>query len=137
MEWREPSLVEYQFRFGSKGRAAVARLGFPRIDQAQISGLKDSDIRLARGEDGLQALTIASETIRRAIDRLREVSSDIAPYEIVFPRYLPFCCGLEFHRKLCKIADAEIKKKGKQLKRRRLARKKSGLGSPARTRRRS
>jgi hypothetical protein len=33
-------------------------------------------------------------------------------FEIIFPRHLPFCYGIEFHRKPCDILDAEIKKEG-------------------------
>lgn len=134
MEWSEPSLVEYEFRFGVKQRAAVARLGFPRLDEVhrdewvcsfQIDGLKDNRIRAARGTDGLLALTIAASAIRKSLDRLKSVSSDVVPHEVVFPRFVPFCLGVEFHRSLCKILDAEVKKKNRQLSRRRLRRKKS------------
>lgn len=126
MKWTEPSLVEYVFRFGARQRPALARLGFPRLQEGdrewscafQIEGLKDGRIRLARGEDGLQALTIASTAIRKSLDRLKDVVSDTEPYETLFPRYVPFCHGLEYHRKLCKILDAEIKKKERQLARR-------------------
>jgi hypothetical protein len=133
MEWSEPSLVQYEFQFGAKRRAAVARLGFPRLDEAypgewvcpfQIQGMKDDRIREGRAEDGLQALTIAATAIRRSLDRIRIVSSNVLPHEIVFPRLVPFCYGLEFHWKLCKIIDAEIQKKERQLSERRLARKK-------------
>ena len=126
MEWNEPSLIEYEFRFGVKRRPALARLGFPRLREGdrewscafQIEGLKESKIRLARGEDELQALTIASSVVRKSLDRLKMIETDAEPYEIVFPRYLPFCAGLEFHRKLCKLVDVEIKKKQRQLSRR-------------------
>ncbi len=126
MEWNEPSLIEYEFRFGARKRPALARLGFPRLRDGdrewscafQILGLKESKIRRARGTDGLLALTIASSVIRKSLDRLKVIETDAEPYEIVFPRYLPFCAGLEFHRKLCKIVDAEIKKKERQLSRR-------------------
>ncbi len=127
MEWNEPCLVRYDFRFGAKRRPAIARLGYPRPDQKharewvcafQIQGLKDSRIRLARGEDGLQALTIASTVIRTSLNRLKTIDPAVLRHEFVFPRYLPFCYGLEFHRKLCKIVDAEIKKKDKQLSKR-------------------
>jgi hypothetical protein len=131
--WSEPVLVEYEFRYGAKQREAVARLGFPRLDKNnpgewicpfQIHGLKDDLLRWARSNDGLLSLTIASSFIRRSLDRLKDVSSDIVPYWVVFPRQVPFCYGPEFHWRLCKILDAEIKKKGKQLDRR-LARRKS------------
>ena len=126
MDWSEPSLIEYEFRFGAKKRPAVARLGFPRLREGdrewscafQVQGLTESKIRLARGVDGLQAMTNASAVIRKSLDRLKRIETDAAPYEVVFPRYLPFCAGLEFHRKLCKIVDAEIKKKQRQLSRR-------------------
>jgi hypothetical protein len=125
MEWTEPALIEYAFRFGAKQRQALARLGFPRLREGdrewscafQIQGLKESKVRRARGVDGLQALTIASMVVRKSLDSLKMINTDSAPYEIVFPRYLPFCAGLGFHRKLCKIVDIEIKKKQTQLSR--------------------
>ena len=139
MEWSEPSLVEYEFRFGTKNQSALARLGVPRPDEAhpgewvcafQIRGLKDGKIRLARGGDGLQAVTIASNVIRKWLDRLKIVNpeivnSDGVAHEVIFPRYVPFCYSLEFHWKLCNMLDAEIKKKDRQLSRRRLAYEKS------------
>jgi|GEM_PF-2860434 len=127
MSWDEPCLMQYEFRYGVKERPAVARLGFPRPDAArpgdwicsfQIEGLKDDKIRKARSDDGLHALTIASMAIRASLDRLRTIRVDGMAYEIVFPRYLPFCLGLEFHRKLCKLVDAELKKKNRQIRRR-------------------
>ena len=132
--WSEQVLVQYEFKYGTKQREAVARLGFPRIDESnpgewicpfQIHGLKDNLLRWARSNDGLLSLTIASSFIRRSLDRLKDVSSDIVPYWVVFPRTVPFCYGDEFHWRLCEILDAEIKKKGRQLDRRRLARRKS------------
>jgi hypothetical protein len=132
--WSEPILVEHEFRFGAKQIPATARLGFPRLDEAhpgewvcpfQIDGLKDNRIRLARSNDGLLSLTIASTFIRKTLDRLSNVSSDVAPYWVVFPRQVPFCCGPEFHWHLCDILDAEIKKKNAQISRRSRARKKS------------
>ena len=68
---------------------------------------------------------IASTVIRKSLDRLKDVVSDVTPYEVMFPRYVPFCLGIEHHRKLCNILDAEVKKKQRQLSRRRLKRKKS------------
>jgi hypothetical protein len=131
MEWSEPSLIEYEFKFGAKRSTGIARLGFPRLREGdrewscacQIQGLKDGKILLVRGADGLQALAIASSYIRKSLDRLRMVGDDVVPHEIVFPRYVPFCLGVEHHRKLCKIVDDEVKKKQRQLSRRRRARK--------------
>jgi hypothetical protein len=131
MTWGEPYLIQYAFRFGAKQSEAEARLGFPRLDQAhqdewvcsfQLHGLTDDRIHAARGGNGLQALVIASDAIRHSLDRLENIYSDILPYEIVFPRYLPFCCGLDFHRELCILVDVEIEKK--QEAKRRFARKK-------------
>jgi hypothetical protein len=132
MEWSEPSLVEYEFRFGARRRSAVARLGFPRLRDGdrewscafQIDGLKDNRIRLARGVDGFQALVIANAVIRRSLDRLNPVGLNGEAHEFVFPRVVTSAYGLEFHRNLCKFIDAEIKKKERQLRRRWLARKK-------------
>ena len=131
MSWDEPCLVQYEFRYGVKERPAVARLGFPRPDEArsgewicsfQIEGLKDDKVRRARSNDGLQSLTIASMAIRASLDRVKIIRFDGLSYEIVFPRYLPFCFGLEFHRKLCRLVDDELKKKNRQLRRRLLKR---------------
>lgn len=126
MQWDEPCLLQYEFRVGVKQRVAIARLGFPKLDQAhpkewicsfQIQGLKDDRIHRARGADGVQALTIASMAIRARFARLKTIGPSAVPYEIAFPRYLPFDYGLEFHRKLCNLVDAEIKKKEDQLSR--------------------
>jgi hypothetical protein len=135
--WSEPVLVEYEFRYGAKQREAVARLGFPRLDESnpgewicpfQIHGLKDDLLRWARSRDGLLSLTIASSFIRSSLDRLKDVSSDVVPYWVVFPRQVPFCYGPEFHWRLCKILDTEIKKMSTQLDKQRLARRKSSKG---------
>ena len=135
MEWSEPWLVAYDFRFGAKQRPVTARLGFPRLREGdrewscafQIEGLKDDRIRLARAEDGLFALVIANTVIRKSLDRLKNVVSDVAPHETLFHRFIPFCYGLEYHHHLCKILDAEMKKKDRQISRRRLAREKRNL----------
>jgi hypothetical protein len=134
MEWDEPTLAEYEFRFGAKQRPALARLGFPRLRTGdrewscafQIRGLKDSKIQLARGVDGLQALTIALTVTRKSLDRLKQVvGANGEAHEFIFPRIVSSAYGLEAHRHLCKIVDAEIKKKERQLVRRWHARKKS------------
>ena len=132
MQWSERSLVEYEFRFGVKRRAGVARLGFPRLRKGdrewscafQIDGLKDSRIRLARGVDGFQALTIANAVVRKSLDRLKQpIGINGEAHEFIFPRVVSSAYGLEFHRKLCKMIDAEVKKKERQLARRWRARK--------------
>jgi hypothetical protein len=133
-QWSEATLVQYEFQYGARQLSAVARLGFPRLDEAhpgewvcpfQIQGLKDNRVRLARSNDGLLSLTIASTFIRKSLDRLSDVRSDVAPHWVVFPRQVPFCYGPEFHWRLCGILDDEIKKKNRQISRRRLARKRS------------
>lgn len=128
--------MQYAFRFGAEQREAEARLGFPRADEAQwvcsfqLRGLDDDRVHAARGADGLQALVIASDAIRKALDQLDNIKSDFAPYEIVFPRYLPFCCGLDFHRKLCGIVDAEIAKKQEAKRRLALRKQKAAIKPP-------
>lgn len=88
MQWNEPCLMQYEFRFGVEQHPATARLGFPRPDDVdhggwtcsfQIEGLEDGLVRRARGVDGLQALTIASMTIRGSLDRLESVVSNREP----------------------------------------------------------
>jgi tetratricopeptide (TPR) repeat protein len=139
MTWNEPYLMQYAFRFGAEQREAEARLGFPRADEEhpgewvcsfQLHGLDDDRIRAARADDGLQALVIASDAIRKSLDQLDNIKSDLAPYEIVFPRYLPFCCGLDFHRKLCGIVDAEVAKKKEAKRRLALRKQRTAIKSP-------
>jgi tetratricopeptide (TPR) repeat protein len=136
MTWTEPYLMQYAFRFGAEQREAEARLGFPRADEAQwvcsfqLCGLDDDRVHAARGADGLQALVIASDAIRKSLDQLEDVKSDLAPYEIVFPRYLPFCCGLDFHRKLCGIVDTEIAKRQEAKRRLALRKQKRAIKPP-------
>ncbi|WJR76463.1 hypothetical protein [Bradyrhizobium sp. NP1] len=117
MEWNEPYLMRYAFRFGVQQRPAEARLEFPRPDEVhanewvcsfQVHGLKDDRIRHACGRHGLQALVIASDVIRKLLDRTKNISFDGPAYELVFPRYIPICGGLEFHRELCKLIDTKI-----------------------------
>jgi hypothetical protein len=126
MEWNEPYLMRFAFRFGADGRTAEARLGFPYADAEhprewvcafQIHGLEENKIRRARGVDGLQALMIACGAIRSSLDQLEFVNSEAEPYEVIFPRYVPFCLGLDFHRNLCKLVDAEVKKEQERLDR--------------------
>lgn len=128
MPWNERALIEYEFNYGKYQRKAVARLGFPERDEVyedewvcsfQIEGLKDGRVRRARGADGLQALTIASMAVRSSLDRLKMIRVDKEPYEVVFPRYLPFCLGAEFHRQLCEMVDERITRKKRQIARRR------------------
>jgi hypothetical protein len=94
VKWSEPTLAEFEFLFGVKRRLAVARSGFPRLRKGdrewscafQIDGLKDSRICLARGVDGIQALTIASSLLRRSLDRLKQpLGTNGEAHEFVFP----------------------------------------------------
>jgi hypothetical protein len=127
MNWNEPILLERRYKVGSDQATVVARLGFPRPAERgqkwgcafQLDGWQEGRVRVAHGEDGLQALTIAATAIRRLLDEAGNVtSSDEAPYEIVFPRYVPFCHGLDYHRNLCRVLDAEIDKKEQEIHRR-------------------
>lgn len=138
-EWREPLLMEYEFKVGAKRRKGVARLGLPRFvekdewacplqlcgvkNSLAVFGIKDGHVHLARSVDALGALSNAVSAIRRSLERLKAVGEE--PYQFVFPKILPMSYGLEFHNRLCQLVDAEIAKKERALSRRRLARRKS------------
>src|ERR1700676_2165265 len=98
MDWNESALLERKYQVGADQVTVVARLGFPRPTERedvwacsfQLHGWADSRVRVAHGADGLQAITIAASTIRQWLDSASNVSSNEAPYEVVFPKYVPF-----------------------------------------------
>ena len=107
VDWNGPVLIERDYWIGNDQIAITVRLGFPRQAERsdewacsfQLFGWGDSQVKVARGSDGLQALTIATEAIRQRLDDAGNVtSSSDVPYEFVFPRYVPFAHGLEYHR---------------------------------------
>jgi len=127
MEWSRPIMLEYKLATTVGAREIIARLGFPRPSEKyagnwacdfQLVGWKYDRLRTAHGIDGLQALTIAAEGIRKALDRKKGVIPGDPPYEFIFPRYVPISYGLEFHRHLCELLDNEIQKKERQIARR-------------------
>ena len=89
MNWNEPALVERAYRIGPDQVAVTVRLGFPRPTDRQdewacsfqLFGWHDSAVQVARGADGLEALTIAASAIRRRLDDAGNVSSTEVPYE--------------------------------------------------------
>jgi hypothetical protein len=126
MRWSEPSLVEFEFFFGARRRSGLARLGFPHLQEGdrewscafQVRGVKDGRIRLARGVDGFQALTIATAELRKSLDELKPIGPNGEAHEFIFPRIVPSTYGLEFHLKLCRLIDAETKKEERRIHRR-------------------
>lgn len=132
MDWNEPVLVERKYRKGPDQIAITVRLGFPRSTERpnewacsfQFLGLGDGRIQVARGADGLQALTIAVSAIRQTLDDAGDdATSNEIPYEIVFPKFVPFAHGLDYHKRLCKLLDDEIERIEKELAAKRIARK--------------
>jgi hypothetical protein len=125
-------LLEHQYLVGLQKKPITVRLGRPRPSdiekewacEFQLDGFRDSRIQIAYGVDGLQALTLAADAIRKHLARSKNVVSEGEPYEVVFPQFVPTSYGLEFHRHLCEVLTREIEKKERQLSRRRLARKK-------------
>lgn len=127
MEWTRPIMLEYKVAATSGTREIIARLGFPRPSEKhadewacdfQLVGWKYDRLRTAHGINGVQALTIAVEAIRKALDRKKGVVPGELPFEYVFPRYVPTSYGLDFHRHLCDLLDNEIQKKERQISRR-------------------
>jgi hypothetical protein len=125
-------LLEHQYLVGLQKKPITVRLGRPRPSdiekewacEFQLDGFRDSRIQVAHGVDGLQALTLAADAIRKHLDRSKNVVSEGEPYEVVFPQFVPISYGLEFHRYLCEVLTREIEKKERQLSKKRLARKK-------------
>ncbi|MGB6564858.1 MAG: hypothetical protein WBE69_19820, partial [Candidatus Binataceae bacterium] len=136
MDWNEPALIERKYQIGADQVTVVARVGFPRPtkrDQEwacsfQLFGWSDGRVRIAHGVDGLQALMIAASTIRQWLDSASRVSSTESPYEVVFPKYVPFSHGLEFHRHLCRILDEEIEKEERGIEAKRISRERGEFG---------
>jgi hypothetical protein len=66
-----------------------------------------------------------------ALDRLPVDNFVGEAYQLILPRCLPSCFGLEFHQFLCSLVDEEMDKKQKDLTRRRLSgrRRKQAGGS--------
>ena len=140
MKWTEPVLLEHEMTHGQDGRQKIlVRMGFPRwvdhfrwacafqlVGRRRANIYRSGKIYTAEGGDAIQALTIAASAIRRSLDRLQNVSADPAPYEYIFPKFVPIGYGLKFHRHLCEILDREIKKKEKELTKKRLAYKRRG-----------
>ena len=132
MQWTEPLLLEHEFaRDGSRRRVRV-RLGFPRLVDAhewacafQVSGWRGGKVLIARGVDGLQALIIAVSAIRTRLGRMKNIRRDQQPYEFVFPKVVPMAHGLDYHRHLCNVLDAEINKKEEEIADRHRARRRS------------
>ena len=130
MDWDEPALPERKYRVGAEEMTVVVRLGFPRPTEHedewacsfQLHGCGNSQVHTAFGVDGLQAITIAASAIRQRLDDAGNVSSSESPYEFVFPRYVPFAHGLDYHRHLCKILDEEVEKKEQEIAAKRIRR---------------
>jgi|SRR5581483_608691 len=127
MEWTRPIMLEHKVTTTSGTKEIIARVGFPRPSEKhegewacdfQLVGWKYDRLRTAYGIDGVQALTIAVEAIRKALDRKKGVLPGDLPFEYVFPRYVPISYGVEFHRHLCELLDNEIQKKERQIARR-------------------
>jgi hypothetical protein len=124
-------LLECEYFVGLQKKPIVVKLGFPGPSEKgpewackyHLAGLRDSRVEVAYGIDGLQALTIAADAVRKRLDCLKNVTSETEPYEFVFPQFVPTSYGLEFYRHLCEVLRKEIEKKERQLSRKRLARK--------------
>jgi hypothetical protein len=125
-------MLEQQYAIGSSKKRIAVRLGFPKAAEKgdswtcsfQVTGLKDNRVKIAHGEDGLQAIMLAATAIRKQLDRVKSVMSSTEPYEFVFPRFVPMSYGLEFHHKLCNLLNVAIEKREKQLSKARLSRRK-------------
>jgi hypothetical protein len=71
-------MLEYGIAVGAGAKEITARIGFPRPSENtvgtgachfQLVGWKHDRLRTAHGMDGVQALTIAAEATRKALDR--------------------------------------------------------------------
>jgi hypothetical protein len=112
--WTEPVLLEEKLAFGPRKQEICARIGFPYFlagDRAwacsfQLQGLNGGSIQRVRGENGLFALAKVTKVIRESLNAL-EPQSLGTYHELRFPAYLPTAHGLELHRRLRRMLDAE------------------------------
>jgi hypothetical protein len=112
--WTEPALIDRKFEFGSQKHGIRVRIGFPYFLSGentwacsfQLEGLGEGLVQRVRGENGLWAAARATRVIRESFDALEAPSFGVH-YEFMFPAYLPIQHGLELHRRLRKVLDAE------------------------------
>ena len=130
MKWSEPIISEWRGTFGAAQREVIVRIGIPRPEPRpyewvcyfQIVGLSGNKVQRAYGIDGLQAITIAADAIRKRLNKLRDAQVGGVSYEFCFPKLMPTSYGLEFHRELVRLIDDKVAVVEKALTKARLAR---------------
>lgn len=104
---------------GSRQKVVTVRLGKPRKVRGgdwacpyQISGLGRAKVHYAYGVDALQALILAIEGIRTALEKTGRRLSWVGgePGDTGFPRFVPTFFGLDFSKRLNKFLDQEVRR---------------------------
>jgi hypothetical protein len=102
---------------GGARKVVTVRLGKPRKDPRgdwicpyQVNGLGRNGVQEAHGVDALQALQLALEGIRTALDRSGKSLSWTGgePGDTGFTRSVPAFFGLDFSRRLEQLIDHEV-----------------------------
>lgn len=102
---------------GSRSKVVTVTLGRPRRASSgdwacpyHVSGLGMRGIRYGRGFDAIQALLLAIEGIRSALEssgrRLSWMGGE--PGDTGFTRFVPTFFGLEFSKRLESVIDREV-----------------------------
>lgn len=111
-----PTLLYQRFKCAG-GRKVTVRVAFPTYVQQrgawscafQLRGLAGNPVKRVFGANGLLAAAHAADLIRDALGEIGSKPSGKTSYELSFPAHVPTEYGLELHRQLCVLIDAEIK----------------------------
>ena len=126
---------------GSRRRAVTVRLGAPRqrapdewFCPIQVSGLRASKVQYVHAEDAIQAVELALQAIRVALDKSDNLLTWLGgePGVTGFPRSVPYGLCFSFSRRLDRLIDREVSRFVRELERRHRARqrRRAGLAAP-------
>jgi hypothetical protein len=119
------------------GAAVTVQLGRPRRRRTgefecpyRVRGLGRAKIGRALGEDSVQALQLAFEAVRRALDPHAAILTWYGALgETGFPQYVPYTFGGRFRKRLEAMVNREIEREARRLEHRSKARREASRDS--------